>query len=253
MSHPDVSGDRNHERLAKAEILAAAFARGNHCESNKKARSISNVNPTFADAQSSWELVVVAQYVAIQHRLGRLDRGLYPYQHLLKTHAKLSFHTRSDCIYPDNFQAAGRTTRYLIDYGHKRILYSCIIDRGDNQNQHYSVRDRRTGCRAALQDAGLVFESFTLPQSATYGQFLSQWIEKLRSPERPTAVIGYGLNDIEIVHHAAKIVGLHVPSALSSLTFVEWDCSIRGQLITRMGHPDRLMGANAVNQLIQKN
>ena len=94
----------------------------------------------------------------------------------------------TDCIYPDDREAAVRLTRHLLELGHTRVLYLDVTNDLNDAFGHYSVRERIAGYREVMRDAGLAprIESETwIPQSQREA-FLTAI---MREAERPTAMI----------------------------------------------------------------
>lgn len=118
----------------------------------------------------------------------------------------------TDAVYPDDLSAGKDVVRRLIGLGHRRIAYFGLPDL--DQNTHYSEFDRLDGYREAMREAKL--DDFIVE----YGLLdLPGAIEVLRQPNRPTAVVAYGVELLINVTQAMAVLGLHSPRDLSLITF----------------------------------
>jgi LacI family transcriptional regulator len=110
----------------------------------------------------------------------------------------------------DDRLGAHLATRHLLDLGHRRIGLVC------GPRYASSARDRETGYRDALADAGipvdetlLAGDSFSMQAGETAGRAL------LDRPDRPTAIFAVNDNTAIGVMAAAHALGLRVPDDLS--------------------------------------
>jgi DNA-binding LacI/PurR family transcriptional regulator len=96
----------------------------------------------------------------------------------------------SDCVYPDDFEAAGQACKYLLQMGHRRIAYVDYMSSG-----HYSTADRRNGYLRAMRSARLKPQIFSNARERPQTEWLDLSCEWLRapnarlpsSPTKPTA------------------------------------------------------------------
>jgi DNA-binding LacI/PurR family transcriptional regulator len=127
----------------------------------------------------------------------------------------------ADCVYSDDFEAAEQAAKYLIKLGHRRIAYADFqnhLDKPQNYPQdHYSTLDRRWGYEAAMKEAGL--EPIIWGWDPYGDDEIAFCSDALRSPQRPTAVIGYSTIAIEGLGYALAALGYRVPDDLSVICF----------------------------------
>ncbi|HEX8833944.1 MAG TPA: LacI family DNA-binding transcriptional regulator [Abditibacteriaceae bacterium] len=153
----------------------------------------------------------------------------------------------SDCVYPDDFEAAQRACKYLLSMGHRRIAY---VDY--STSDHYSAADRRDGYLRAMRSARLEPQLITNEREAPQTEWLDLSCEWLRSPERPTAVITYEADRVLPVFCAALKLGLDVPRDLSILSFHDTGVVTAGMSLTTMEIPMTQAGAAAVEMVNEK-
>src|SRR4028119_1844024 len=88
----------------------------------------------------------------------------------------------SDCVYPDDFEAAQRACHYLQDMGHRRIAY---VDY--SSSDHSSTVDRRNGYLLAMRSAQLQPQIVSNAREIPQARWLDLSCEWLRLADRPTA------------------------------------------------------------------
>jgi LacI family transcriptional regulator len=153
----------------------------------------------------------------------------------------------SDCVYPDEFEAAQRACKYLLSMRHRRIAYA------DYWNSvHYSTVDRRDGYLRAMRSARLKPQIIGNPHQSLQTEWLSLSNEWLRLPERPTAVITYEADRALPIFCAALKLGLDVPRDLSILSFHDMRVVTVGTPLTTMEIPMVQVGAVAVEMVNEK-
>ncbi|HEX8832739.1 MAG TPA: LacI family DNA-binding transcriptional regulator [Abditibacteriaceae bacterium] len=153
----------------------------------------------------------------------------------------------SDCVYPDDFEAAQRACKYLLDMGHRRIAY---VDYWNAD--HYSVADRRNGYLHAMRSARLKPQLIRNEREVPETEWLDLSCEWLRSPDRPTAVIAYEADRALPVFCAALKLGLDVPRDLSILSFHDMEVMTVGVRLTTMEIPMVQSGSVAVEMVNEK-
>lgn len=168
-------------------------------------------------------------------------------------------------VYPNNFEGGRAAAQHLLDLGHRRIVYSGCHDYrikedsdlppsgAEGQHIHFSCKDRRDGCRAGLEAAGIEWIPSSLPVTLPYQERVELWRQKFLSPQRPTGVVTYESGDCEMVLRAAELAGLNVPTDLSVISFTSLSrYRVHGQEVTCMQVPEYQIGQTAVQQLMHK-
>lgn len=157
----------------------------------------------------------------------------------------------SDCVYPDDFAAGMRAAQYLLELGHTRIGYIDFSHRENDQEEHYSARDRKAGYEATLQAAGYpacFLGDFHIPDAERLALLKTHLI----GPHRLTALIGYGGYEIQRVLLTALRLGLSVPEDLSLVTF-DLPAHTVGEIeFTTLLVPEPEVGIAAVQMLRKK-
>jgi DNA-binding LacI/PurR family transcriptional regulator len=153
----------------------------------------------------------------------------------------------SDCVYPDDFEAAQRACKYLQSLGHRRIAYVDYMS-----SDHYSAADRRDGYLHAMRSAQLKPQIVGNAREASQTEWLDLSCEWLRLPERPTAVITYEADHALPIYCAALKLGLDVPRDLSILSFHDTGVVTAGTRLTTMEIPMVQAGAVAVEMVNEK-
>jgi LacI family transcriptional regulator len=153
----------------------------------------------------------------------------------------------SDCVYPDDFEAAQRACKYLLSMGHRRIAYVDYMI-----SDHYSAADRRDGYLGAMRSARLKPQIIGNAREEPQTDWLDLSCEWLRSPERPTAVITYEADRALPVFCAALMLGLNVPRDLSILSFHDRGVVTAGMSLTTMEIPMTQTGAVAVEMVNER-
>lgn len=156
----------------------------------------------------------------------------------------------TDAVRLDDYGDAAKAARLLVEYGHKRILY---LDRFTEGPAHYSVQDRRQGY---LHGIGKLKPDIAVPppRSGPDSRLQLEWAAgMLKRNNRPTAVIGYSLDQALWFRDAAFALGLRVPDDLSVIGFTP--AVSRRDLTYTPGQilqPDYEIGRMVVRMLIDK-
>lgn len=155
-----------------------------------------------------------------------------------------------NCVYPDDHQGGALAVEHLREHGHSRIAYlqfHCNQGKGD----HYSRWDRRQGYVSAMKGAGL--EAVVLERERGFwGQAALSFLkEYLSRPDRATALVSYTLEEVELAHHVAVMMGMEVPRDLSLVTFAPHPGFSLGVACSSIIVPDFEVGAEAARQLIE--
>lgn len=152
-----------------------------------------------------------------------------------------------DCVYPDDFNGSVKAVKLLMEMGHRHIAY---LSMGDMQ--HYSKAKRQQGFEEAASLTGVQTTSICTPSSAGKEAFRDRVQMLLRSPNRPTACIGYSSNELQITYSVALRQGLHLPEDLSLLSF-DTHLPLLGELTqSSLVVPQNKMAKAAVEALEQK-
>lgn len=159
-----------------------------------------------------------------------------------------------DCVMLADIPGAVAATEALIQVGHKRIAFVDYTHGPDAVDPHYSANARLEGYRQAMQSAGLPRQKIFpihghhMPKEQRV-QACCKW---LSAPDRPTAVVVYGGEEVYPILYAAQNVGIHIPNDLSIVTFGENIIELFGPRIAMMKLPTQLLGQRAVSMLLQK-
>jgi DNA-binding LacI/PurR family transcriptional regulator len=159
----------------------------------------------------------------------------------------LNANLESDCVYPDDFEAAQRACKYLQGMGHHRIAY--VDYRSCN---HYSAADRRNGYLRAMRSARLKPQILSNAREIPQAKWIDLSCEWLSLADRPTAVITYEADRALPIFCAALKLGLEVPRGLSILSFHDMGVVTGGMPLTTMEIPMMQTGAGAVEMLNEK-
>lgn len=147
-------------------------------------------------------------------------------------------------VVADEFDAARRLTRHLIELGHRRIGYVSYSDL-----RHYSAMQRLEGVRAELQAAGLSTEG--LIRCKDRFSRLQTIEQLLAASPRVTALVCYnGLIYRSALQLAAE-QGIRVPTDLSLAVFAsEWELDMNMFPVTAVIVPEGKMSIVAVQALL---
>lgn len=119
-----------------------------------------------------------------------------------------------DAIHPDDLGGGRRATEFLLELGHRHILY---VDTDEPENKHYSKPDRRAGYEEVMRGAGRAPRVHLLARKSD--ERIVSAIALLRGGNRPTAIVAYELAEAMAVVHAAQQLGLRIPADLSLILF----------------------------------
>lgn len=154
----------------------------------------------------------------------------------------------ADCVYPDDFGAGRIATECLLAKGHRRIAYCTRWS-----FSHYSVADRFAGYCAAMRAAGLEPIDRRMPASTSEDPVLrrAHLQAVLTGPDRPTAVVTYGLNDAESLVATAWRLGMRIPDDLS-LVGIGQERSMAAMDVTMVRIDAAELGRQAVAAALKK-
>jgi DNA-binding LacI/PurR family transcriptional regulator len=161
----------------------------------------------------------------------------------------INFDEDADCIYYDDREGAREATRYLLSLGHERVAYY-----GFRGVTHYSGAARREGYEETMRGAGRTPRLLNGPaEHVPNSEHWARWVDGVLSdPNRPTAVLCYGIEIAWSLIHVAGRRGLAVPRDLSVMAFRRDDGAWAGTQLTSMLLRERNMGQSAVELLMEK-
>ena len=152
-----------------------------------------------------------------------------------------------DCVYPDDVGATRLAVEHLLGLGHRRIAYLTYT-----QGAHYSHHDRAEGYVLAMRAAGLEPRVLRSPVLVPPNERLEPSRQLLTGPDRPTAVITYGIDDAMPLMVAALGQGLRVPDDLSLVTIHPGPAHFTGLPMTTLVVPAAAVGRAALAMLLEK-
>lgn len=150
-----------------------------------------------------------------------------------------------DAVYADELDAGRRAALHLLELGHRRVIY---LGHPVGSDRHYSERDRRDGCLAALGRAGA---TRLLIESAQPDERTAELARLLAREDRPTALVAYNLNLASLALIRAVESGLRCPDDLSILTFSGQPVHL-GRSVSMLRVPDAEVGTAAVGLLLDR-
>jgi len=152
-------------------------------------------------------------------------------------------------VVPDEVGGGRTATEELIRHGHTRIGFL------NNVDDIPATRGRLEGYRAALDDAGLVFDQRLVVEGSSDTEGGLQTARKLLSAtDRPTALFCFNDRMAMGAYHAAAELGLRIPEDLSLVGFDNQELIAEGlrPVLTTVALPHYEMGAWAVETLIAR-
>lgn len=159
----------------------------------------------------------------------------------------------TDCVHPDDREAAQRATQYLLRLGHRKIAYLDFSHDRNPDNDHYSAFDRFEGYAAAMTQVGLAAQQLGPVAEIPPGQRFEAARQALSQPDRPTAIITYSQAHANFVAMAALEQGLRIPQELSIMSFCDVrSISMMGRPMTAMVLPEPEIGKCAVEMLLKR-
>ena len=155
---------------------------------------------------------------------------------------------RVDTFLPDNWFAPYRAVRYLIEHGHRRILHFTSLSRPTIQRRHQAYR-------AALEDAGIVYDPALVVTSTTHEPSVYKAMRAfLDSHPRDFTAIFCSTDTTAIgVVHALQEAGLRVPEDVSVVGFDDIPlAALISPPLTTVRIEREELGAIAVRRLIER-
>ncbi len=167
----------------------------------------------------------------------------------------LNSRQEADCIYPDDLGGGELAALTLLRLGHERIAYMQTEDRC---LPHYSERDRRSGYERAMAAAGRapwvhrIPIDWRSPGEPNADRRVEAALQLLDRPDRPTAVVAYGVIESFAVVRAALMLGLRIPEELSLIHFHSHLDDRRSLPIHTVSNVMQQVGEGAVPMLLEK-
>lgn len=155
-----------------------------------------------------------------------------------------------DCVYPNDFAAGAQVTRRLLELGHQKIAYMDASHREDDAGEHYSALARREGFESAMREAALPARAVWLAHP--FENQAAQLEAILGAADAPTAFVGYGRAEAEVLWLVAAKLGLQIPRDVSYVTFESDVLRVGGLELSCALVPEYEMGRQATRLLLQK-
>lgn len=122
------------------------------------------------------------------------------------------------CILPDDFWGEYQLTKYLLDNGHRNIIYISSNLKDDATGENIPATPARVaGFMAAMQDYGLSprEEDCVIYVPIEWEGVVQEATRLLQSPNPPTAIMCYNDRMALSVYCAASILNVRIPEDLS--------------------------------------
>ena len=160
----------------------------------------------------------------------------------------------TDCVRPDDEDAACRATQQLLDRGHRRIAFVDVSYGPTYRNPHYSLLKRRDGYERAMKGAGLTARVIGPPRGSKVPglERVAFCRALLEEKDRPTAVVAYAESVAIPLYTAALHLQMVVPRDLSFVSFDDEAPFQMGLTFTTMRLPQYAVGVAATEALLRK-
>ena len=155
----------------------------------------------------------------------------------------------ADCVHPDDFGGARLAAAHLIGLGHKRIALWANTPRVIASRFHYSLIDRSSGYRSIMQETGLEIREMKNEAPLRYRDFQAFVESFLSQPDRPTAILAYGIPQAVAVLRAAANMNLRIPEELSLICFHDEKNIFQ---VTTVFIPEMRLGIKAIDLIMKK-
>ncbi len=156
----------------------------------------------------------------------------------------------TDCVYPDDFDAAVKATTFLLNRHHRHIAY---LDWSSNDRimdqHHFSSPQRRAGYEHAMRSAGLAPRVYQRDVAGPDRYAAISAI--LNEPSTPDAWVCYGGHEVNALMLASCQQGEN-PTQLPCITFGAQVYDAMGFTIPTVLLPEQQMGKTAVQMLVEK-
>ncbi len=156
----------------------------------------------------------------------------------------------TDCIRPDDERAGRELAIALADAGHRRVVWIDEAYHKAGALRHYSKVARRQGFIAGCRRARL--ELAELDDQPGAPDLLSRLRTLIASPQRPTALVAYGMEYREVIDATAR-AGLTLGRDLIACCFSSQGESFYGSFpIIPVILPEAQCGSQAVARLLER-
>lgn len=156
----------------------------------------------------------------------------------------------TDCVRPDDERAGRELATALAKAGHRQVVWIDEAYHHPGTLRHYSKIDRRRGFLAGCNQAGvMVIEIDDQPLNPSLLQRLRAVIS---NPQRPTAVVAYGMEYRELIDATAR-AGLELGRDLIACCFASQGTEFYGSFaVQAVLIPEKECGARAVARLLER-
>lgn len=129
--------------------------------------------------------------------------------------------SKCPCIIPADFEGAYKAAKYLLDNGHRHIIYMSNDKRVDETGEKIPATIlREAGFKEAIVNSGLIVdESSIIAVPITGDAVYQKAYEILSSSDRPTAIMCYNDRMATAVYSAASMLNLRIPDDLSLIGY----------------------------------
>ena len=153
-----------------------------------------------------------------------------------------------DSVTLDNQNSARELTSHLVRVGHRRI--ALVADADDVS----TGRDRTSGYRSGLEEAGIEFDEdlvFRTSTDQSGGYRVAQQI--LRSSQKPTAIFAVNNMTALGIFQALREAGVAIPDDIALACFDDvLHLAVIAPFLTVIAQPADLMGATAAQLLLER-
>jgi DNA-binding LacI/PurR family transcriptional regulator len=160
----------------------------------------------------------------------------------------------ANCIYPDDELAGFRATKYLLDRGHKKIVFgTCHFD-PDPAVDHYSFADRMNGYTRAMKSAGLTPRTYVPSKKDfpdPYRDMEFRVATDLLSQLGDATALVHNARSLPLLLAAAR-KGIRFPDDVSLVSFENEDTDTASMGVTAIHVPFDVMGREVVRLLSEK-
>lgn len=167
----------------------------------------------------------------------------------------LNHNLERNAVYGDDYGAAAKAAEYLLELGHRRIVYAdhSFFSGKKNGEPHYSQTARRDGYVAVMKKAGIQPDFIYDDEDRSGRNFTANAEKVFGGSSRPTAMLASCDTAARAALLAAASMGISIPGSLSYISFknaCEHDPLLSNE--TAMLAPEEQMCRDAVNMLLRR-